>query len=479
MATLAPSPYGVARAILNPPDWMGEPVEWVDRRLGEHLWSRQRLIMESVRDNRYTAVRSCHSSGKSRIASRVVAWWLDSHPVGEAFAVTTAPSAAQVEVILWREIRNAHRSGGLRGRITGGSVPMWKHDEEIIGYGRKPADLTNEEEAATAFQGVHARWVLVVIDEACGVPEWLWNAVDALVTNDECRVLTIGNPDDPSSHFREDVQPTSGWNVIGISAFDTPNFTGEPVPDELRRKLVGRTWVEERAQRWGTDSPLYLSKVLGEFPVDAEDGVVPASWLARCRVAQDDTGTRPNVLGVDVAAGGDESVIAHRLGAAAQILYRRREPDTMKLVDEVEQYALDVGAEAVNVDTIGVGQGVADALRRRLKSRGVRVNGINVGRPAKDSKRFPRLRDELWWEVGRELSEAGAWDLSALPDDAIAQLAAPKYRIDSSGRVKVEGKDELQRRGIASPDLADAVILAFVSPGRPVRRTVPEGRLPR
>jgi hypothetical protein len=102
----------------KPDPYLNDPARWVNDKLGEYLWSKQVEIMESVRDNRRTAVRSCHGPGKSYTASRVACWWNDVHPLGSAFLVTTAPSWAQVEAILWREIRRAHRIGGLRGRIS-------------------------------------------------------------------------------------------------------------------------------------------------------------------------------------------------------------------------------------------------------------------------------------------------------------------------------------------------------------------------
>ena len=171
------------------------PVGWVTERLKQIVWSKQSEIMLSIRDNRRTAVRSCHGVGKSHTASLVAAWWLDTHPPGEAFVVTSAPTFAQVRAILWRYIRRTHRRGKLAGRVN---QTEWHIDDELVAFGRKPADHDE-----SAFQGIHARYVLVILDEACGIPEQLWIAADALTTNADCRILAIGNPDNPSSHFRK------------------------------------------------------------------------------------------------------------------------------------------------------------------------------------------------------------------------------------------------------------------------------------
>jgi len=111
---------------------------------------------------------------------------------------------------------------------------------------------------------------LVIIDEAGGVPKSIFDAVDAvdaLATNIDARVVAVGNPDDPASHFATICKPGSGWHVETISALDTPACTGEEVPAELLPLLVSPEWVEERKLRWGVTSPIYQSKVLGEFRI--------------------------------------------------------------------------------------------------------------------------------------------------------------------------------------------------------------------
>jgi len=438
----------------RPDPYRDDPVGWTSDRLGGFAWSKQREIMESVRDHKRTAVHSAHDLGKSFIAAQIAAWWIDTHPVGEAFVASTAPTYSQVHSILWEEIRKAHRRGRLAGRVT--LSDSWRIGDEEVGYGRKPAD-TDEH----GFQGIHRRWVLVIIDEACGVPEQLWNAVEAITTNADCRVLAIGNPDVPDTHFGRVCDPLSSWNVIHLDGLESPNFTGEDVPEWLRPLLLDPEWVEDKKRSWGEDSAIYRSKVRGLFTSDSTAGVVPSSWVARCRILPDELEGEeaPNELGVDPAAGGDESVIAHRRGRLGRIVHRSRLTDTMAFADEVVQAIRQTGATRVKVDAIGVGKGVADAVRRRRHEHGAEVVEVNVGRPASEPRRFARLRDELWW-MARELSETDGWILD-IPDDAAAQLAAPRWGDDAAGRIKVESKDELRRRGIDSPDCADALILAF------------------
>lgn len=441
-------------------EYRHDPVGWVTDKLGEHLWSKQRAIAESVRDHPLTAVHSAHDLGKSFIASRLAAWWLDSHPHNEAFVVSTAPTFPQVRAILWREIGRAHRKGDLPGRVN---QTEWFIGDEIVGYGRKPADYD-----PAAFQGIHARYVLVIIDEACGVPKEIWDAVDSIATNADARILAIGNPDDPSSHFATVCKPGSGWNVIHLDGLESPNFTGEPVPADLSVMLLSKEWVEDKKARWGEGSSLYVAKVRGVFPEDAEDGVVPLSWVRRCQGKEANPQEGELVqLGVDVGAGGDFTSIREVRGRRAGRVWRDHSRDPQEVVGKIILAIHETGATVVKIDSIGIGWGIMGWLddKRGQGVHNARVVGVNVGEVSTDPSRFPRLRDQIWWEIGRELSETGGWDLSELDDDTVAQLIAPKYGIDTSGRVKVERKIETRERLGRSPDDADALLLAYYSGG--------------
>ena len=193
--------------------------------------------------------------------------------------------------------------------------------KELVGFGRKPADTDQ-----AAFQGIHALNPLIVIDEACGVPKSIFDAVDALATNDNARVLAIGNPDDPASHFAEICKPGSGWHVITISAFDTPAFTGEEVPRAAaaaRCPRVGRGAQEAL----GRNSPIYQSKVLGEFPDISDDSLIHPKWIEAAQKRQLPRDNKPE-LGVDIARyGEDETVIMRREGGWVR-LYRAHSSST-------------------------------------------------------------------------------------------------------------------------------------------------------
>jgi hypothetical protein len=447
-----------------------DPVEWTRNRLDEFLWSKQREIMRAVLKHRHTAVPAAHDVSKSHTVSRLAAWWVEEHPPGEAFVVWSAPTENQTKAIVGREIARAHRRGGLAGRITldGRWYVGPKDAEELVAYGRKPADLVDASQAMQSFQGIHARYVLVILDEATGIPPWLWDAAESLATNEGSRIIAIGNPDDPSSRFEEACRPGSGWHVVRIPAQDSPNFTNEWVPEYLRDLLISRTWVEERRQRWGTDSPLYKSKVLAEFPDTSDDAVVTPALIKRAQMAQLPA-TGRGCYGLDVARFGHDSTQLYRQrGGVIRFVSEWHKADTTETAQRAQ--ALVQWDTPVAIDADGIGGGVYDQLRRLRHHTGNPVWCVAFTSQDKmrNPLRFYTRRSELWWQF-RELMEDGAIDLDPEDDDLAAQLQAPKWDM-RSGRIRVETKEEMRARGVASPDKADAAIMSVLgSPPEGVR----------
>lgn len=455
--------------------WKRDPAAWVADRLGEHCWSKQVEIMHSLAANERTAVPSCHAAGKSHIASRAGLWWIDTadHP-DDRFLVTTAPSWPQVKTILWRYMRQGHRRHDLPGRIL--DEAKWKIDGDEVGYGRKPADHD-----ATGFQGIHApEGVMVVLDEACGIPNQLFVAADALATNDTSRILAIGNPDDASAHFARCCDGRDpGWNVVRIPAWETPNLTGEPVPDEVARGLVSRHWVEDKVRRWGRGNPLFVAKVDAEF-ADAEDGLIPLSWIraahgrwhawqdhrAAAGVQVEPHGRR--YYGVDVAwMGEDKTALVCRQGDVvepdgATEIETHAKLDTTETTSLVRTRMAGRGDGTAVVDVVGVGAGVYDQLSRAGVS-AVAFNGSRATkrRDASGEWRFANLRSASWWHLRELLDPAMGATLALPPDDELtAELVTPKYEPRAGGVIVVESKDEIRKRLDRSPDRADAVVMS-------------------
>lgn len=505
MATVTPDPLAMLAEQLDPPvsPYLTDPAGWMRDRLGAFAWSKQREILQSIIDHPRTAVASAHDLGKSYIAATAGAWWTDVHlPHEDSFVASTAPTYKQVHSILWEEIRKAHRKSrervregaqetALPGQVT--LADVWKIGELEVGYGRKPAD-TDEH----GFQGIHRRYVLAILDEACGVPGQLWNAVEAITTNAHCRILAIGNPDDASTEFAKVCDPGSGYNVIHLDGLRSPNFTAEAiaglpgvrrlmaeegiepsterVPEYLRALLLDPHWVEDKIRRWGPKSPLFKSKVRGHFSELGVETLINPS-LIRAAQERELPGMGHGVYGLDVARFGTDSTVIYRnRDGVVRKVYEGHRQDTMTTSGAAARILEPhLGAVPMVVDTIGVGAGVYD----RLRELDYPVVSFDAGaRPVQPQipgrEKFANRRAEAWWAV-RLAFEAGEVDLDPDDDDLAAQLGSLRWWLDSKGVIHIESKEEWRKRmgaGTNSPDHADACMQSFIH-AEPHRREPP------
>jgi hypothetical protein len=330
-------------------------------------------------------------------------------------------------------------------------------DEEIIGMGRKPADYDEH-----TFQGIHARYFMAILDEACGIDDWLWNAVLSLATNDNTRILAIGNPDDPNSRFAKICKPGSGWHVIKISVWDTPNFTGEPVPELVAESLVSPLWVNDRRRDWGEGSPIWVAKVDGEFP-DVSDEYLIGPALMRRMHETDLPGREKGRYGFDVARKGSaRSVIYRNRGGQIRLEKWWGQKDTFESTEEAADIMGRHGADPVPMmmDMVGLGAGVFDNLRHLR----FEVGGFNGAERALNPKKFYNRRAESYWRF-RELGADGLIDLDPEDEKLTAELGSIKWYLNSRNQICIETKDEMEERGLPSPDHADAAVLSCVNVG--------------
>lgn len=391
--------------------------------------------------------------------SQLAAWWVDTHPVDDTMVISTAPSSRQVGAIMWEEIRKIHRKANLAGEVQRSN--RWLINNTEVGFGRKPQDYDKH-----AFQGLHREHLLIIIDEACGVDEWLWIAAQSMATGEDNRIVAIGNPDDPSSYFAKVCKPGSGWNVIGISVYDSPNFTGEEVSEEASRKLTQPDWIDFMAKEVGIGTALWTSKVLGEFPEVDEMSTIPLAWIHRAQERYQEweaTGKPASgryLLGVDVARyGGDKTAFSHRHGDIVTSVDVHPGGDTEITADRVLE---QIGATAV-IDTNGVGAGVYDKVR----AKGMPALPFNSGnrtslRDRSGQVEFYNLRAAATWRL-REALDPGKNPTLCLPPDELlaADLSSLRWETMAGGKVVIESKKDVKKRLGRSPDRGDAVILSM------------------
>jgi hypothetical protein len=467
------------------------PVQFVEDVLGSSLWSDQRKILEAVRDHPKVAWRSSHGIGKTYIVARLVLWWLFSHPY--SIVITTAPTWRQVQDLVWKEIRSAYNQSKipLGGNLAPTATQLAIDGKEWVALGLSTND-------SNRFQGYHAEHLLVVVDEAAGVAEDIFESIMGVLTSAHCRLILIGNPTDVGGQFYRSFR-TDGWFTGHTPAWNTPNFTkfgitrddilsgtwAHKIPTEDGAiqypfpHLITPKWAEEALHEWGLTHPAWDARVEGEFPTQGEYSVIPLSWIEHAQARWDQTPSLGSItLGVDVARGGmDKSAIAARQGHN-KILWIKTYSglDTQQLAGEVIREYRASNANHVNVDVIGLGAGVVDELKRH---KDIRVSEINVASGStvrdKDGNRsYQNLRAELWWAVRDALDPKGDIQL-ALPQDRelLADLAAPLYDL-SKGWIQIEDKSLTKKRLGRSPDAGDAVMLALAQPRKPIpRATVP------
>ena len=451
------------------------PILFAQEVLGVNLWSKQAEVLEAIKDHQRVAVKSGNGLGKGFSAAVAILWFLLCHQ--PAVVLSTAPTFRQVRHVLWREVRRLHIKArySLGGKLLETRLEM---DDERFALGLS-ADRGDE------FQGFHSPNMLIVVDEAEGVDDTIYEAIEAVMTSENCRLLLIGNPTTVSGVFRSAFYESRDlYHAITISALESPNvIEGRSVI----RGLTTRKWVEERKKIWGEENPIYQARVLGEFPDQGEDTLIPLSYIDRAvgRFQPNQAGPPSNgvdrgeaclaptegegiqdivVVAVDVARfGSDKSVILRRRGMVVEEVQSFRGLDTMKLAGLVVGAIQAWQPQDVVVDEVGIGAGVVD----RLREQGYPVQGVNVGKAPWNRDHYANLRAEAFWNL-RQLFMDGCIGIPS-DNDMVGQLAALRYSFNSLGQVVIESKDEMRRRGMPSPDKADALMLAFLSSKRKVR----------
>ena len=434
------------------PEYVDDPVGFARDVLGWEPWAKQSEIGEALVLHQRVTVVSCNGAGKTSWAARLLLWFLMTRT--DAIVVTTAPTWHQVS-LLWREVRSAYIAArfSLKGELMQTRLD--------IGPSWYAMGLSTDREER--FQGFHAQGsepggpggLLVIVDEASGVADPIWDAMRGYLTSPNCYVLAIGNGNRADGAFYESHQ-RGEWERFSISAHDVP------------ADIISRAWIEEQGEFYGEGSPQYFVRVLGKFPPKGGDYQLIPEWLLEESCEHRPEVERGRHLGLDVARSGtDYTVSVVMIDGRVESVLSWQNDDLMYTAKRAIQIAKEWGVDqrCVHVDLDGLGAGVVDRMREESWTVdpvdfGGRVRGDWNWLLGHDVKLLNR-RAELHW-VGRMALMNGHL---AVPREWRKQLwrelTWTNYEYREDGKLRMEPKDNIRKRYGGSPDHADAFFLCL------------------
>lgn len=412
------------------------PLEW------------QADLMKAIRDGLISAqdaiqiaVASGHGIGKSAFVSMIICWAMATCP--NTRGVVTAGTEGQLstktqpEVAKWaRMMICAHWFECTATKIYAKDHPeSWRLDFV-------PWNESNPE----AFAGLHnlGRRIIVLIDEASQVARIIWETIRGALTDKDTEILffAFGNPTRNSGEFFE----CFGKNK---HRWITRQIDSRAVP------ITNKTQIQQWVDDYGEDSDFVRMRVRGVFPRAGANQIVSGEAVEKARLREQPLQRSPCIIGVDIARfGDDQTVIAVREGDRLHPLIKRRGMDLMQAAGLVADMIVRYQPDAVLVDEVGMGSGVVD----RLRQLGHTIMGVSAGATATDRTTYSNLSAEMWARMGNWLERTGC-----IPADIELEqeLTAREYRYDAQNRIQLEKKSDMKKRGLSSPDCADALALTF------------------
>ena len=421
-----------------------DPVGFVENVLEAKPLPWQKDFLQAIaRGERRISVRAGHGVGKSTACSWALIWHMTTRYPQKS--VVTAPTSAQLFDALYSELKTWINK---LPPVLRESFDVFS--DRVVLKGAPESSFisarTSSTERPEALAGVHSEHVLLVVDEASAVPEQVFEAAAGSMSGHSASTILISNPTRNSGLFYKTHHDlASDWYRMHVSCLNIP--------------LVSADFVAQIKATYGEESNAFRIRVLGEFALADDDTLIPAE-LVDGAIARDvaASGSEPLVFGLDVARfGSDRTALVKRKGNVVLEVKSWGGLDTMQVVGAIVNETKMDKPDEICVDTIGLGSGVAD----RLRELGLNVRDVNVAESSAMNPNANKLRDELWLSVKEWLATKSV----KLPADEQLrhELVAPRYTFTSSGKVQVESKDSMRKRGMRSPDLADALCLSFAS----------------
>lgn len=403
------------------------------------------------------AVSSGHGVGKSTLTAWIIHWAMATQP--HLNGVVTANTMEQLRGKTWRELAVWHARWLLRELYEWTATKYYHKHHEATWF---VSAVPNSERNSEAFAGLHSDYVLIIYDEASGIPDKIWEVSEGATTDKWAIWLVFGNPTRNTGRFRECWGKfRHRWSTVKIDSRTVERTNKDRI----------RQWEDD----YGEDHDFFLVRVRGEFPRSSVNQLISrerVEWGVATSIPEAEIQQYPKVIGVDVARFGDNrSAIVARRGPKVHKIKRFPKLDLMTLagylVEEIEEYR----PEAVMVDGTGVGAGVVDRLQQHYKEQALKglfapqIIDVVSGAQAYDKRRYFNVRTELWGRMSEWLD--GDTDL---PDDGdlLDDLTGPEYAFTSRMQQQLERKEDMAARGLSSPDSGDALAMTFAEWVRPM-----------
>lgn len=395
------------------------------------------------------SIRSGNGAGKTCLLSIIILHFILFR--NDVKVPVTAPSSGQLKDGLIPETRKWMRKlpDFLRAKIDHTQDRIYRVDspeQDFVSF------RTARRETPEALQGIHATFVLCVVDEASGVPDEVYEAAQGTMSTEGAIFIMISNPTRLKGYFyRSHHRMKAAWHTYHVTSFDSSR--------------VDVSFIKQISDDYGENSDQYRVKVLGNFPTRDEQTLI-GNDVVRAALGRDIVNDKRNtVWGVDVGRGGDLSSLVKRSQHVLFGIKTQNYSDTMKTVawvkKEWDETEPSERPSSIFVDVIGIGAGVAD----RLREMGLPIVDVNVAESPSMSGKYVRLRDEIWWAFKTWLETGNtAIDCDgdkALADNVESEVCAPLQKFTDSGKDAVESKKEMRARGIRSPNIADAACMTF------------------
>jgi len=425
------------------------------------MWRLQDQLLDAcpraIAENKHIYIGSGHSLGKDWVCGGIGPWFL--HAFGPSIVILTAPTQRQVEKVMWGETMSHwnNRKIDLGGKaLSSPYLEIRKEDWYLVGFTTTEGGAAGSAQGAK-FQGFHSSNMCVVVSEAQGVEDSIFDQIDAVTTGENNLVIFLGNPTRSSGRFAEGLKNKHDNIVFNFSCLENPNYIHKKT---VIPGLTSYDWVEDKRKKWGEDDPRWHGRVLGQVPTKGIDTVISRELIdlnIKGKRFVSDEYARKRVTSGDFARyGDDETVFFNWDDEGCSKPFAMSKSSGPECESNAGIMAKSNNSTMFIGDEDGLGGPIMDYVKKAFKQRGIKTVGINSnGKPTNED--YQNIKAQMWFHAAEELrlGKANIFD----DPDLIQELEEMKYFTNKRGKIQIESKDDIKDRIGRSPDKADAWVL--------------------